>query len=191
MTHLPRLPARKPACPECDTTLTCPSCADPRPIAGQVQPGWSLLTPLGRWEEVVSADQPHPFGPVLIRTKQSGDLAWRYSRTTKVEATPARRRPYGKAEIRVVEGNWRNGPIYAVACLDTDDTGIPTGAGILATGFKNEDATGWSVHVSLGSDGANEKHDDTTKVAAPTLVRGAGRRAARMLGVKLNITPPA
>lgn len=179
----------KPACVDCDGELSCPSCTDPRPIAGRVDAGWRLLTPLGRWEDVVSADQPTMFDPVLIRTRQSGEHLWRYRRTDKVHAHAPHHAVYGTPEVRIIEGRWRDGPIQAVACTDREDVDIPTGARILAFAAKEHGTKLWIVYT-YHNDGNTQRMPADSKATARTLVRAAGRAAAKTLGVRFRIMPP-
>lgn len=175
-------------CPDCDTEVECRNCKDPRPRADLVLTGWELLTPLGRWERVIRVDRPSDYGRIQIWTELTEGHPWRYSASAKVDATPPRRTPTGTAIVRVIEGEWRNGPIYAVACLDADIYAMPTGPGLIATGSKST-GPGWDVVVQLGSVVARTHHE--SKSQARTAVRAAARRAARQFHVRLVLTAPA
>lgn len=93
----------RPGCPECAATLTCPQCDDSRPDARDLSTGWRLRTPFGRWETITRAHQPHEYAPVLIWTNLSGELPYRYTRWTKVDATRPEWLIPGKPELRYFE----------------------------------------------------------------------------------------
>lgn len=177
----------KPTCPDCDSQLECSTCDDPRPRADAVAVGWELFTPFGRWEKVVDAGRQDDFGPMCIWTERSAGHPWRYHASTKVDAVRPRHARHGSPIIRVSETPDRTGPIWASACLDTDDHVMPSGPGLIAAASRSPDGPGWTVLVQLGND--RNRTTEETKSKARTAVRAAARRAAKRLNVKLILTP--
>ena len=177
----------KPLCPDCDGQLQCPDCDDPRPRADAVRQDWQIFTPLGRWETVVRAGRQSDYGPICIVTEQSAGHPWRYHASTKVDAVPPRRTRPGTPIIRISENYGRTGPIWASACLDTDDYVMPTGPGLIAAASKSPDGPGWTVLVQLGDEPT--RTTEPSKDKARTAVRAAGRSAANLLNIRMIITP--
>jgi hypothetical protein len=146
-------PSPRPGCPDCqEGTLICPVCDDRRPTAADLDIGWRLRTPFGRWETVTDVRQDNPYAPIQVRTVESGpDLAWPYPRWRHLDAHPADQDLYGTPEIRVVEYDGAAAPMYAVATRAGAHPDVVTGEGILATASRlsrlsnGQVQAGWQV----------------------------------------------
>lgn len=184
-------PAR-PSCGVCGTKLICHDCDDLRPIADDLYRGWRLLSPFDRWETVDRVDYSG-VGRVRVWTKESGKRPWIYWKNTKVTAHSAEQVLNGKPEIRVTEYDWADGPIYAVACLDTDRRQAVASPGVLAQATYVGRGKGWNVtHIptepdAAGTDGQTVTNVPTKARARTHLVRVA-RQLAAEYGVPLSVT---
>lgn len=181
----------KPRCEGCGAELKCPGCDDTRPTADDVYRGWMLLTPFGRWEEITKTEQANQYAPVYIWTKQTGEKRpFRYWRWTKVDARRPLETYAGDPEVRVIEQEWRDGAMYAVATHSRSGRGIPGGSdgGVLVEARDAGRGQGWTVthHPSPDSDDPEAIRCES-KAKARSEVRRLGRQYAKDMGVKFRL----
>lgn len=136
----------RPGCPDCETAkLACPNCDDNRPTAEDIDVGWRIWTPFGRWETVEKTHQSNRFGPVLIWTREAGTAQpWRYARVRRLDARAPENPGAGIPEIRVVEDLGAHEPMIAYATFDTNESGFD-GGGMLAIANRPDAGGGWQV----------------------------------------------
>jgi hypothetical protein len=179
----------RPGCPDCGIKLVCPDCDDTRPTAEQMYEGWRILSPFHRWETVTLVrDEFGPYGPVLIWTKELGPGAqpWRYTRWTKMDAIRPPFVMHGTPEIRVYEHSWPDGPIYAVATMDTVVTMDLVPEGLLVQATTPGRGKGWTVsHRPVVGEGP-VVIACPSKAKARTQVRALARAYAKTMHVKVR-----
>ena len=139
-------------CDGCGKDKVCPGCDDVRPTAEDLYAGWLLRSPLERVETVERVEQEAPpYGPVRVWTKETGpDHCWIYPRWRKVDAVAPMQVFLGKPEIRIVEYEGRDRPMYAIATVSTAGRRpLGEGAGVLAEAGYSK-ASGWVVQDRPG-----------------------------------------
>lgn len=178
----------RPTCPDCESRkLACPSCDDNRPTAEEIHAGWRIRSPFGRWETVERVQHDNQYAPVLIWTKESGPhQSWRYPSWRKLDATRPELTFNGTPEVRVFEYEWREGPMYAFATMDTIVPDIVSGDGILVSARPLGPGKGWEVaHRPDGGDQVVIACNGKAK--ARSELRWLARQYAKKLGVKLTL----
>lgn len=176
-----------PQCPSCGAGLKCPGCDDIRPTAEDLHTGWQFRSPVDRWETVERTDSTG-YGPVRIWTKETGpDYCWLLWRHTKLEATRPPLHLHGTPEIRIVEYEWRDGPMYAVATISTHRQ--PDTFNALVEARHGGRGKGWIVTHRPNGNGDPVVIECASKAAARTSLRAAAKLHAKALGVKLVTQP--
>lgn len=178
---------RSSRCPSCEREKVCNGCEDLRPTAADLKVGWDLLTPFGRWEVVTRIEKSDEYGPLLIWTDQVGDaLPWPHHSFQKVDAREPRAAAYGSPEIRVVEYEWRDGPMFAIATRDAALHVERSGPGVLVQAQPAYREAGWDV-VHWPAAGPAVVTRCASKGAARTELRRVARVLAKQMGATLKL----
>ncbi len=176
----------RPQCEVCGTKLRCHDCDDQRPTALDVYAGWKLLSPFGRWETVTRVEVPE-IGNAKIWTEEAGERPWGYWSNKHLNAFPPLLELHGAPEVRVLEFDWADGPMYAVACQSTDQRmGVPSD-GVLVQANTAGRGQGWKVqHLPTGAT-THTVTECASKAKARTELRRVARAFAKEYGVQLTL----
>lgn len=182
---------QKPTCESCGRELQCDGCDDTRPTAEDLGPGWRVLSPFGRWEDVERVAQENRYAPVQVWTKQAGpDFSWIYGRWEKIEARrPAWLTNRGEPEIRVLVSK---DDVRMYVAATTGDTrygwSAPGSSAILAEAGNAGRGKGWWVWVSPTMGILTPPADEgLTKDKARSELKRHAREFGKLLKVKVRI----
>jgi hypothetical protein len=146
-------------------------------------PGCKILTPLSRWETVISIRDIDGVRRHVVTDRCVGGCGWTVPRWREYEAILPRAEQYSpEPELRMVDLNHTSTP-HMIVVPTTAQIEIPDfGAAMIEAVYLGH-GRGWEVTERDGG-GSLVAVPRSSKATARTFVRQAGRNHARGLGVR-------